>query len=101
LCGQLVRGLLEEHIFNEDVYGDLKSHSKFKFLHLGFSLWELLARDVEVWDTKAKHREGLLEAFLGPNFVRVLVKNVSNPKAQVHDQAVKVKTALVQLLTTS
>jgi hypothetical protein len=59
----------------------MKSNSKFKFLHIGFSLWELLSKELEVWDPKAKHREGLLEAFIGPNFVRVLVKNVSNAKA--------------------
>jgi hypothetical protein len=79
----------------------MKSNSKFKFLHIGFSLWELLAKEVEVWDPKAKHREGLIEALLSNNFIRVLVKNVSNNKAQLHDQAVKVKTALLSLLSTS
>ena len=97
----MIKGLLDEHLFNEDVYGEMKSNSKFKFLHIGFSLWELLAKEVEAWDPKAKHRDVLIEAFLTSNFLRVLVKNVSNTKAQVHDQAVKVKTALLSLLSSS
>jgi hypothetical protein len=85
LCSQLIKGLLEDNVFNEDVYGEMKSTSKFKFLHIGLSLWELLVKEVQVWDSKGKQRETLVEAFLGPNFIRVLVKNVSNTKAQLHD----------------
>jgi len=85
LCSQLIKGLLEDNVFNEDVYGEMKSTSKFKFLHIGLSLWELLVKEVQVWDSKGKQRETLVDAFLGPNFIRVLVKNVSNTKAQLHD----------------
>ena len=85
LCSLLIKGLLEDNVFNEDVYGEMKSTSKFKFLHIGLSLWVLLVKEVQVWDSKCKQRETLVDAFLGPNFIRVLVKNVSNTKAQLHD----------------
>ncbi len=81
----LIKGLIDEHLLNEEVYGEMKSNSKFKFLHIGFSLIEVIIKDIEVWDPKAKHREPILEALLSSNFLRVLVKNISNVKAQLHD----------------
>lgn len=59
----------------------MKSTSKFKFLHIGLSLWRLVASSVQSWDTKCKAREQLIESLVTPSFIKVLVKNISNTKA--------------------
>ncbi len=77
----LIKSLLEDYLFNESVYGEMKSNGKFKFLHIGLSLWEMLATEAGKWDFKGKYREAVVEELIGENFVQVLVKNVSNAKA--------------------
>ena len=101
LTQTLVKGLIDEHLFNEDVYQEMKSTSKFKYLHIGLKLWQLTVSSISTWDTKLKHRESLLEALVTPNFIKVLVKNKSNPKAQLHDEALQVKNSLVAFLQQS
>jgi hypothetical protein len=59
----------------------MKAAAKFKFLHIGFTLWKLVIENIQTWDTKFKSREVLLDSLLSPSFLRVLVKNVSNVKA--------------------
>ena len=39
LTQQLVMSLLDEHLFNEEVYAEMKSTAKFKFLFIGFKVW--------------------------------------------------------------
>ncbi len=87
LTQTLAKSLLDDHLFNEDVYQDMKSSSKFKFLHIGFKLWQQTVSSIGTWDTKVKHREALLDSLITPNFIKVLVKNISNPKAQLHEEA--------------
>lgn len=79
----------------------MKSSAKFKFLFIALSYWRLAVESVGVWDPKLKAREALLDTLVGPNFLRVLVKNVSNTKAQLHDEANSVKSALVTFLQVS
>lgn len=101
LTQTFLKSLLDEHLFNEDVYQEMKSTSKFKFLHIGLKLWQLTVASVGTWDTKCKHREALLESLITPNFIKVLVKNVSNPKAQLHEEATQVKNSLVAFFSSS
>jgi hypothetical protein len=49
--------MLDEHLFNEDVYAELKSTAKFKFLSIGFKLWQLIVKSIQSWDPKNKYRE--------------------------------------------
>jgi len=79
----------------------MKSSAKFKFLFIALSYWRLAVESVGVWDPKLKAREALLDTLVGPNYLRVLVKNVSNTKAQLHDEANSVKSALVTFLQVS
>jgi hypothetical protein len=53
----VIQSLLDEHLFNEEVYADMKSTAKFKFLFIGFKLWQLIVKGVQSWDTKNKFRE--------------------------------------------
>jgi ABC-type polysaccharide/polyol phosphate export permease len=62
----------------------MKSNTKFKFLHIGLSLWGLIVEAIQRFDGKIKAREQLIDTLVTPNFVKVLVKNISNPKAQLH-----------------
>jgi hypothetical protein len=57
LTQQLVQSLLDEHLFNEEVYAELKSTAKFKFLFIGFKVWQLIVKSIQSWDTKNKFRE--------------------------------------------
>lgn len=59
----------------------MKSSAKFKFLFIALSYWRLAVESLAVWDPKLKAREALVDTLVGPNFLRVLVKNVSNSKA--------------------
>jgi hypothetical protein len=77
----LVKTLLDEHLFNEDQYSYLKSAAKLKSLHIGLNLWQLIVESIQKWDAKLKAREQLVESLVTSNFIKVLVKNVSNPKA--------------------
>ena len=101
LAQSYFKAVFEDHLFNEDVYSGMKSSAKFKFLFIALSYWRLAVESVGVWDPKLKAREALLDTLVGPNFLRVLVKNVSNTKAQLHDEANSVKSALVTFLQTS
>ena len=57
LTQQLIQTMLDEHLFNEEVYADLKSTAKFKFLFIGFKLWQLIVKSIQSWDVKNKFRE--------------------------------------------
>jgi hypothetical protein len=35
----------------------MKSTTKFKFLFIGFKLWQLIVKSIQSWDTKNKFRE--------------------------------------------
>lgn len=59
----------------------MKSAAKFKFLYIGLNLFKLLLESIQSWDTSCKVREALLDNLFSANFLRVLVKNVSNTKA--------------------
>lgn len=67
-------------MFNEDVYQHMKNVTKFKFLHIGLSLWESVLNKCGVWDSKKKQSEEILDIMLTPNFLKVLIKNVQNQK---------------------
>lgn len=79
----------------------MKSSAKFKFLFIALSYWRLAVDSVQRWDSKLKAREALIATLVSPNFLRVLVKNVSNTKAQLHSEAASVKTALIAFLQSS
>ena len=66
----------------------MKSSAKFKFLFIALNYWRLAVQNVQQWDSKLKAREVLIDTLIGPNFLRVLVKNVSNTKAQLHEEAI-------------
>ena len=85
LCAQFSKTLLDEYIFNEDKYQEMRNTSKFKFLHIGLTLWKTIIDSIAVWDPKCKAREQLLDTLVTANFLKVLVKNISNTKAQLHD----------------
>lgn len=87
--------MIEDYLFNEDVYQSLKSSTKFKFIHIGLCLWKLVIESLAKSDPKSKAREQLADSLLGPNFLKVLVKNISNTKATLHDSVVSVKNVLV------
>jgi hypothetical protein len=57
LTQQFVKAVLEEHLFNEEIYASMKSTSKFKFLHIGLNLWKLVVQSIQTWDSKLKARE--------------------------------------------
>ena len=81
------KSIIEAHLFNDDVYQAMKSSGKFKFLYIGLNYWKLAVESIQKWDVKLKAREQLLDSIVGPNFLRVLVKNVSNTKNQLHESA--------------
>lgn len=57
LTQQVIQSLLDEHLFNEEVYAELKSTAKFKFLFIGLKLWQLLLNTTQQWDSHNKFRE--------------------------------------------
>lgn len=57
MCTQFVKALLVDHMFNEEVYQGMKSTTKFRFLHIGFKLWQLVVDNIAIWDNKLKARE--------------------------------------------
>lgn len=61
----------------------------------------MVVQNIQKWDTKNQAREQLLEHLIRPNFLRILVKNVSNLKNQLHDAAVSTKDTLVQFIQSS
>lgn len=70
--------VLDEHIFNEDVYSSMKSVAKFKFLHIGLLLEQSMLNLVSTWEDKSNFKEQALEYIITPNFLGILVKNVQN-----------------------
>ncbi|CDW85691.1 dna polymerase v-like [Stylonychia lemnae] len=98
---QVIISILEESNFNEDVYSQLRSVTKFKFLHIGLRFWQMIAQSIMKWDIKHQSREQLLDLLLSQPFMKVLVKNVQNQKNQLHDAAISVKDTLFQYIQNS
>ena len=101
LVQQVMRQLGDEHLFSEEVYNGLKSVTKFKFLHIGLKVWLQVSEHLKVWDPKQKHRQQLLDSMITPGFLKVLVKNLANAKAHLHDTALEVKSAMIKLVAES
>jgi hypothetical protein len=53
---QFIQSILDEH-FDEEVYANMKSTAKFKFLHIGFQLWQMVVKSIRSWDIQNKYRE--------------------------------------------
>jgi hypothetical protein len=67
--------LLDDGVFEEESYEKLKSGSKFKYIHIGFKLVQMLMDQLGNVLKDAQVRESLLEIFLSDTFVPLFVKN--------------------------
>eukprot|EP00347_Sterkiella_histriomuscorum_P004007 403362109 len=101
LMQQLINSVIVEFLFNDEVFAQMKSMTKFKFLHIGLRFTQLVLQNIQSWDTKQQNREQLLENLIKPNFMKILVKNVSSQKNQLHEAAVSLKDTIVQFISSS
>jgi hypothetical protein len=76
---QYQRSILDEFIFNEDIYGEMKSVPKFKFLYIGMQIWEKLLQGAKQ-NMKSSSMGEVLSSMITPNFLRILVRNLGNQK---------------------
>ena len=93
---------MEESIFNEDVYDNMKSAGKLKYLHAGLKIVETILVQLHGM-AGSKHmvlKQKIVETLLlgSPNFRFVLVRNVQMPKNQLHEAASQVKAQIVAIL---
>lgn len=102
LIQTFTQSLLDDHLLNEESYNAItKNSTKFKFIHIGLRLWELVAKKIGEWDSKLKNREQLIDMLVKPNFLKVLVKNTQNVKAHLHEAALQVKQTMITLIQSS
>lgn len=83
--------MLLGHFFSNEVYTNLKSNQRPKFLNVGFNLTSLFLQ------TTAHHLPSLME-LLEPSFTRLLVKNCQNAKSPLHNESKQVHKALLALV---
>jgi len=96
------RIVLEESIFNEDVYDNMKSAAKLKYLHAGLKIVETILVQLQgmAGSKNMVLKQKIVETLLlgSPNFRSILVRNVQMPKNQLHEAASQVKAQIVAIL---
>lgn len=94
------KALLEDAIFNEEIYNNMKSAAKMKYLHIGMKMTEQMLHHINtLMDDKTVKISVLRHLLLKfKNFRVLLVRNVQMPKNQLHQVCMEVKQQIKTML---
>lgn len=91
--------ILEDAVFNDEIHENMKSHSKMKYIHIGFKIVEQFLAGVNKLDNNALKIIMLKNLLLKyTNFRHMLVRNVQMTKNQLHEVAKLVKVQIIAML---
>lgn len=92
--------VIDQHLFCEDVFEQMKKTAKIKFLHIGLRMVDLIMQRLSAEEVPLQTVAKFVEFSFceTSNYRSVLIRNIQMPKNQLHDVARESKNRLLGLL---
>jgi hypothetical protein len=95
----LCKSILDQHIFNPELYRAIKGTVRPKSLNIGLKFWLAIVKSLKSRESSQKNRETVLMWLLSENFMTVFIKNLYALKNALHEISLDVKQALLDLVS--